>query len=98
MVLVVVVVVRLRHIPATTTPRYARAPRRNLTFERKKGGKKGDHKGIVGTLFLSGKFEMNGYLIGVGGFHGENKGNAAAPSQVTGVRVLFVRQFRTAGY
>jgi len=23
---------------------------------------------------LSGKFEMNGYLIGVGGFHGKNKG------------------------
>ena len=57
----------------------------------------GDHKGVVGTLLLSGKFEMNGYLIGVGGFHGENKGSGSAESS-HGLRVLFVRQFRTAGY
>jgi len=46
----VVVVVRLRHIPATTTPRYARATRRNLTEKGRKAARRRSH-GFVGTRF-----------------------------------------------
>ena len=72
-------VVRLRHIPATNT-QVRTCPTEKSYIRKEERRQEGDHKGVVGALLLSGKFEMNGYLIGVGGFHGENKGSGSAES------------------